>query len=136
MTSGSTSSSWSAATTATRSVPATRSASALGALVPDLFAEIDYGHESLTDQLEEYGVRQFEIDVMADPDGGLYATPSALEILEIAEEPDPELLEPGFKVPPHRRTSTTRRTCETLRRLSLSELQRHGPSANPGSPTR
>ena len=98
-------------------------ASALGALVPDLFAEIDYGHESLTDQLEEYGVRQFEIDVMADPDGGLYATPAALEILGIAEEPDPEMLEPGFKVR-HIQDIDYETTCETL--VGDSARSRHG----------
>lgn len=71
---------------------------ALGALAPELFAEIDYGHLPLGDQLAEYGVRQFELDVMADPDGGLYATPAALEILGIEEEAAPEMSEPGFKV--------------------------------------
>lgn len=73
-------------------------ASALGALAPELFLQIDYEHLPLTEQLEDYGVRQFELDVYADPDGGLWAEPAAHTILSIDEEPLPELLEPGFKV--------------------------------------
>ena len=37
---------------------------------PDSPLELDYWHESFTDQLETYGVRQFELDVYNDPDGG------------------------------------------------------------------
>lgn len=86
---------------------------ALGALVPDLFAEIDYGHLPLGEQLSDHGVRQFEIDVMADPDGGLYSTPAALEVLGISEEPPPEMLEPGFKVR-HIQDVDFETTCVTL----------------------
>ena len=62
-------------------------ASALEALAPSLFREIDYTHLPLTEQLEEHGIRQFELDVVADPEGGLYATPGALEVLGIDEPP-------------------------------------------------
>ena len=41
-------------------------AAALEGLLPDLFAEIDYGHLPLGEQLAAHGVRQFEIDVLAD----------------------------------------------------------------------
>ena len=71
--------------------------SALQALAPDLAAEIEYGHLPLGEQLE-HGVRQFELDVLADPDGGLYSTPAGLEILGIEEPVDPVMTEPGFKV--------------------------------------
>ena len=72
--------------------------SALGALAPDLAAEIEYGHLPLGEQLEDHGIRQFEIDVVADPDGGLYADPAGLQILGIEETADPVMSEPGFKV--------------------------------------
>lgn len=74
-------------------------ASGLEGIAPSLFAEIDYGHESLTDQLERFGIRQFELDVVADPNGGLYSRRVGLEVL--GEDPEshiPELDEPGFKV--------------------------------------
>ncbi len=73
-------------------------ADALEALVPDLWAEIDYEHVPLEDQLSEYGIRQFELDVFADPDGGLYSTPAALEILDEPPPDEPSMEEPGFKV--------------------------------------
>jgi hypothetical protein len=103
-------------------------ATALGALAPDLFAEIDYGHLPLAEQLEEYGVRQFEIDVVADPDGGLYAEPAALEILGIDETPDPALSEPGFKVL-HTQDIDYETSCPTLVGC-LGEIQAWS-SANP-----
>ncbi len=71
---------------------------ALSGLAPDLAAEIEYGHLPLGEQLEDHGIRQFEIDVLADPDGGLYSDPAALEILGIDETADPVMSEPGFKV--------------------------------------
>jgi hypothetical protein len=103
-------------------------ATALSALAPDLFAEIDYGHLPLAEQLDEYGVRQFEIDVVADPDGGLYAAPAALEILDIDETPDPALSEPGFKVL-HTQDIDYETSCPTLV-VCLDEIQTWS-SANP-----
>lgn len=74
-------------------------ATALSGLAPDFWSELDYSHLPLTEQLEEHGIRQFELDVFADPDGGLFANRAALEI--VGEDPAsglPELDEPGFKV--------------------------------------
>jgi len=88
-------------------------ASALEALAPSLFREIDYTHLPLTEQLEEHGIRQFELDVVADPEGGLYATPGALEVLGIDEPPIAELQQPGFKVQ-HIQDVDYNSTCLTL----------------------
>lgn len=101
---------------------------ALAGLAPDLAAEIEYGHLPLAEQLEDHGIRQFEIDVMADPDGGLYATPAALEILGIEEEPDPALAAPGFKVQ-HIQDVDFETTCPTFV-ACLTEIEEWS-SANP-----
>lgn len=101
-------------------------AAALEGLLPDLFAEIDYGHLPLGEQLAEHGVRQFEIDVLADPEGGLYATPAALEVLGIEEEPASEMLEPGFKVQ-HTQDIDFETTCTTFVGC-LSEIEQWSSS--------
>lgn len=65
----------------------------------DLAQSIDYSHRPLVEQLEEFGDRQFEIDVVADPDGGRYASRAALPVVGLSVESGlPELDEPGFKV--------------------------------------
>jgi hypothetical protein len=63
------------------------------------FSEIEYTHVPLPQQFDEQGIRQIEIDVFADPMGGLYAHREGLAI--IGENPDsgiPALSQPGFKV--------------------------------------
>ena len=66
---------------------------------PELARDLDYGHPSLDIQFGQYGVRQIEIDVYHDPEGGLFynrrgnlfiGTPVASGI--------EELLIPGLKV--------------------------------------
>ncbi|MEZ5244686.1 MAG: Ca2+-dependent phosphoinositide-specific phospholipase C [Acidimicrobiales bacterium] len=87
----------------------------------ELAESIDYSHRSLTEQLEEFGVRQFEIDVFADPDGGLYASRQALPVVGLpAESGLPELDEPGFKVL-HTQDFDFGTTCLTLQ-LCLGEI--------------
>jgi hypothetical protein len=108
--------------------PRAELSSALAGLAPDLAAEIEYGHLPVTEQLEEHGIRQLEIDVLADPDGGLYATPAALEILGIDEAPDPALSEPGFKVQ-HIQDVDFESTCPTFTGC-LAEIEQWS-SANP-----
>ncbi|MCW5890846.1 MAG: phosphatidylinositol-specific phospholipase C1-like protein [bacterium] len=64
-----------------------------------LFLDVEYTHVPLEEQLETQGIRQIELDVFADPHGGLYARRGALTV--IGRDPDtniPELLAPGFKV--------------------------------------
>ena len=60
---------------------------------------IDYGHSSLESQLN-LGLRNLEIDVFADSEGGKYANPKGLEWAKDQPPYDvgKEMLEPGFKV--------------------------------------
>ena len=68
------------------------------------FEELQYEHVSITDQLEQYGLRNLEIDVVYDPNGGKFSKPLGLELLKqqnIATEAYDTLgimKEPGFKV--------------------------------------
>ncbi|MCF5924884.1 phosphatidylinositol-specific phospholipase C1-like protein, partial [Xanthomonas perforans] len=50
-------------------------AALLKQLDPTLFAALDYRHPALTQQLDD-GVRQLELDVFADAQGGRYAHPA------------------------------------------------------------
>ncbi len=71
---------------------------ALLALLP-VFEQIQYTHLPLDQQFETQGIRQVEIDVWADPQGGLYRERKAL--IKIGQDPEshlPELDQPGFKV--------------------------------------
>jgi hypothetical protein len=97
-------------------------ADGLEGLAPEFWETIDYTHLPLTEQLEDYGIRQFEIDVFADPEGGHYANRAALTIVgEPAESGIPELDEPGFKVL-HTQDFDFRTTCLTFV-VCLSEIE-------------
>ena len=52
----------------------------------------------LREQFDLQGVRQIELDVFADPNGGRYADRVALDALGLPDDPDPALFQPGFKV--------------------------------------
>jgi hypothetical protein len=87
---------------------------AITTVSPDLAESIDYSHASLTEQLETYGIRQFELDVFADPDGGLYANRAANSVVGLDPvAPEPELARPGFKVL-HTQDFDYETTCLTL----------------------
>src|ERR1700759_3665052 len=65
---------------------------------------LEYHHASLTAQLND-GVRQLEIDIVQDPEGGRFAHPKIVELTrEAGLPPDPdfdpnhEMEKPGFKV--------------------------------------
>lgn len=75
---------------------------------------IDYEHRPLTEQLEELGIRQFELDVFADTAGGLFSEPAGALLIEDEQfiRPD-EMMEPGFKVL-HGQDLDYRSTCLTL----------------------
>ncbi len=63
------------------------------------FLQIEYTHRPLDQQFEEQDIRQIEIDVFADPNGGLYSKRRVLSV--IGEDPSsglPELDQPGLKV--------------------------------------
>ncbi len=60
---------------------------------------LDYEHRPLTEQLDDFGIRQFEIDVYADPDGGRFSQRPAAELVGLpVDSGEPALDEPGFKV--------------------------------------
>ena len=60
---------------------------------------LSYDHPALDVQFDTQRVRQIEIDVFADPQGGLYASPVALRITSNDETIRiPEMETPGFKV--------------------------------------
>jgi hypothetical protein len=73
---------------------------------------LEYSHRPLAEQLTR-GIRQFELDVFADPDGGRYAEPAALRMVRGLPPTPPELSEPGFKVL-HVQDIDYRTTCPTL----------------------
>ena len=102
---------------------------ALRAFDPALAASLEYTHAPLDVQLGEQGIRQFEIDVFADPDGGRYATPAGPEFVGIDHEADPAMLEPGFKVL-HIQDVDYRSTCPTL--VACLTVVREWSTAHPG----
>jgi calcium-dependent phosphoinositide phospholipase C len=65
-------------------------ASAAGAL--------QYTHPPLGEQFSDEHVRQIELDVYADPDGGRYATPLIRQVTGQPAEYDPDMKLPGTKV--------------------------------------
>ncbi|CAN5549643.1 phosphatidylinositol-specific phospholipase C1-like protein [soil metagenome] len=72
----------------------------LEALNAEQAAERLYSHPALTTQLDEEKVRQMELDVFADSEGGLYADPALRRqagLPPLVEEV-PEMAEPGTKV--------------------------------------
>ena len=85
---------------------------ALRAVNPATAAGLDYGHRPLTAQFD-LGVRQIELDVWSDPNGGKYAKPSLPMSLHLPP-PDPAVMNrPGFKVI-HESNIDTRSTCLTF----------------------
>ncbi len=71
---------------------------AFALLAPELAEGVEYSHLSLTEQLEAFGIRQFEIDVHADPKGSLFSLRAADALVGLAGSADPALAQPGFKV--------------------------------------
>jgi hypothetical protein len=58
---------------------------------------LEYGHPALAQQFSDEQVRQIELDVFADPAGGLYANP-VIRQLAGGGPYDPVMTQPGFKV--------------------------------------
>jgi len=71
---------------------------ALQAFDAGLAATLEYTHRPLVEQFEQLGVRQIEIDVFADPEGGRYADPAGARLVGQPEPRLPELEQPGLKV--------------------------------------
>jgi hypothetical protein len=82
---------------------------------------IEYSHRPIAEQLTRLGIRKFELDVFADPEGGRYAAPAALRLVKGLDPVDAQMRKPGFKVL-HTQDLDYRSTCITL--LScLSEIE-------------
>jgi hypothetical protein len=67
--------------------------------------ELAYTHRPLKEQLGLLGIRQLELDLYADPEGGRFAEPAGPKLAAagglgavIPHDPDGELLKPGFKI--------------------------------------
>jgi len=87
---------------------------AITAVSSELAESIEYSHRPLTEQLEQFGIRQFELDVFADPEGGLYANRVANAVIGLDPlAPEPELQLPGYKVL-HTQDYDYETTCLTL----------------------
>lgn len=86
----------------------------IAAFLQALADSLDYGHQPLPEQFEHHGVRAIELDVFADPDGGLFANPLGLQLVE--DDPNallPGMSDPGFKVL-HVQDIDFRSSCATL----------------------
>ncbi len=104
-------------------------AAALQAFDPELYASLEYEHPELEVQFAEQGIRQIELDVFADPEGGRYFQRKGF--LAVGMDPDsniPELLEPGYKVL-HVQDIDFATTCLTL--IGCLEEVRSWSDANP-----
>lgn len=68
--------------------------------LPENPMELDYNHVTLFTQLEQYGIRQFELDIFHDPEGGRFYNQMGLDFI-LGQDPASgvdELLEPGLKL--------------------------------------
>lgn len=88
-----------------------------------------YSHAALPLQLSGQAVRSFELDVLPDPDGGLYAQPLLRTRAGLGPLEDPAWREPGTKVF-HIVDTDYNTTCVTL--VRCLEQVREWSQANPG----
>jgi hypothetical protein len=72
---------------------------AIASFDPLAAASMEYTHRPLGEQLGLLGIRQVELDVFADPAGGLFAVPLGPILVQGFPDPiKPELVAPGLKV--------------------------------------
>jgi len=92
--------------------------------------EIDYGHPTLTRELDD-GARGLEIDVAYDPKGGLYAHPLGPKMAgePVAEGFEAAMMKPGYKVL-HIQDIDFRATCWTF--IACLKEIRAWSKAHPG----
>lgn len=71
----------------------------------ELLESIEYSHKPIPEQLSRLGIRQLELDIYADPAGGLFANPLGRTLAKASGNnpgPDPNIARclelPGFKV--------------------------------------
>lgn len=87
----------------------------LNEYVPGWADNITYEHRPIREQLGELKMRQLEIDIFADPNGGLYSEPAGALLIDDTEFiRHPELMKPGFKVL-HVQDTDYRTTCITFK---------------------
>src|SRR5271167_1560110 len=101
---------------------------------PNLYQALDYRHRPLDLQLS-LGVRQIELDIFADTEGGRYAHPAGPDAVAAAGLPkDPEfdpqglMSRPGFKVM-HVQDIDYRSTCRQL--IACLQIVRRWSRAHP-----
>ena len=63
--------------------------------------DIEYTHRPLTEQLSQLGIRQFELDVFADPEGGRFATPAAFRMVKGSNPSVPSCSRARLQGDPH-----------------------------------
>lgn len=85
---------------------------ALRKVSPALGDSLDYAHAPLPEQFD-LGVRQIELDVWSDPQGGKYASPKLPLETGAPVRDDPQMHQPGFKVI-HEANIDTNSTCLTF----------------------
>lgn len=108
--------------------PYTQVLAALRKSSPALEESLDYAHAPLLQQFD-IGVRQIELDVYADPQGGRYARPSFPISLGVRAPDDPVMHEPGFKII-HQADVDTNSTCLTF--VRCLDLVKKWSDAHPG----
>lgn len=109
--------------------PRTELLDLLLAFIPDVAPTLEYTHIPLSEQFESQGIRQIELDVFYDPQGGLYAERQEQTIFE--RDPAsgiPELDEPGSKIL-HVQEIDYETTCYTF--VSCLQEIRHWSDDNP-----
>lgn len=89
--------------------------------------QLNYEHEPLPTQLER-GLRTFELDVFADPEGGAFSRPALNELLQLGLPRPTGLDEPGLKVL-HVQDIDERSSCPTL--IACLDQLRVWSDANP-----
>lgn len=103
--------------------PTEKLAKLMNAESPGRAIGILYEHRPLIEQFSELRIRQIELDIFADPDGGLFAEP--LGAIKSDDQPfirPYEMYQPGYKVL-HVQDTDYRSTCLTLQSCLLEVRQ-------------
>jgi hypothetical protein len=101
----------------------------IASIDPLAAASMEYTHPPLDEQFGPLGIRQVELDVFADPDGGLFAVPLGPVFLGSPDPIKPELLAPGLKVL-HAQDIDFETRCLTF--VSCLDTIKAWSAANPG----
>lgn len=101
---------------------------------PDRYSALEYSHKPLDEQLSS-GIRQIELDVYADNNGGRFADPLGPKLVAQAglpadppSDPDAIMKKPGFKVM-HVQDFDYRSTCQPF--IACLEIVRSWSRAHP-----